>query len=246
MDSGHGDGYTGDMPDSKHITESTILDFLEGTGTGDERLDAVLDAMAALPPAPDAWVDLIARITAVASESASIPSVGAGASHSKPLPPRWRRRAVFSTVLSSVAGKIAIAGVALATTAGGLAAADSLPAPAQQAVSDAAAHIGISLPAPDDTLDQNDQRVAPELPDGASHTAGRVIEFVFGGDPQFEGAEFGRRVAEIASDGNSQGGAQGENKRPEGVPGGPPDQIPAGPPSDQGGGTPASPSSPSP
>jgi hypothetical protein len=170
---------------------------------------------------------------------------------------------VFSTILSSIAGKIAIAGVALATTTGGLAAADALPEPAQQVVSDAAARIGISLPAPDNTPDQTDELVAPELPDEASNTArqvielvfgsapdqtdesvapelpdeasstaGRVIEILFGADPATEGPEFGRRVADSASEGNSQGGGKSDNETPEGVPSGPPEQIPAGPPSD--------------
>lgn len=62
--------------------------------------------------------------------------------------PKWRRRTVFSTLFASFTAKIA--GVAIAATAatGGLAAAGVLPAPAQQAVSQAAATVGITLPAP--------------------------------------------------------------------------------------------------
>jgi hypothetical protein len=239
------DGYRGDMSGSKRITESAILGFLEGAGTGDARLDAVLEAMAAVRPAPDRPDDLIVRLAAVTGDGASIPPTGVRVSHSKPLSPRWRRRAVFGTILSSIAGKIAIAGLALATTTGGLAAADALPAPAQQVVSDVAARLGISLPAPDndsnaetalenadDLSHGNDDSSAPELPDEASDTARRVIEIIFGGDPESEGAEFGRRVADSASNGNSQGDPEDDNGPPEGVPGGPPDEIPAGPPSD--------------
>lgn len=232
------------MPGSKRSTDSAIHAFLEGAGTGDDRIDAVLGAIAALPAAPNPSEDLIGQLAAATGDAAPPPTIRAA--HSKPLPRRWQRRAVFSTILSSIAGKIAIAGVALATTTGGLAATDSLPAPAQQVVSDVAARLGITLPAPDhDDLattaghaENEDERVAQELPAGASDTARRVIEMVFGGDPQAEGAEFGRRVADNASNGNNDRGRDNGH--------GQPDEIPAGPPSDPGGGTPASPSSPRP
>jgi hypothetical protein len=241
------------MPSSKRTTESAIAAYLQGEKTGDDRLDALLDAIAAVPSAPDHRDDLITRIATATGEAASTLPTGVRAPGSKPLPPRWRRRAAFSTILSSIAGKIALAGVALASTTGGLAAADALPDPAQQIVSDVAERIGISLPAPadhpsnaaTDEFEEGAEADAPELPEQASSTAKRVIEIVFGGDPAFEWAEFGRQVADSASDGKSQGGNDDPGP-PDDVPDGPPDQIPAGPPSESGGTTPASPSSPRP
>lgn len=242
---------------SKHDTEAAIDAFLRGTDTGNGHLDKLLRGIRSVParPAPDDA--LISRVSAEAGAGADVHRRRSG--RSAVLPPRWRRRAVLSTLGSSIIGKIAVAGVALATTTGGLAAADALPDPAQQIVSDVAARIGISLPAPDEqTPEATDDDAeggpsdAPDLPEQASDTAKRVIEIVFGGDPQAEGSEFGRRVAETASDGRS--GGNDHPGPPDGVPGGPPDgvpgggppdKIPAGPPS-TGGGTPASPSSPRP
>lgn len=53
---------------------------------------------------------------------------------------------MLSSLLSSLTAKIAA--VSIAAAAGGLAAAGSLPAPAQQAVSQAAATVGIHVPSP--------------------------------------------------------------------------------------------------
>ncbi|MEX2323630.1 MAG: hypothetical protein WEA29_07675 [Acidimicrobiia bacterium] len=160
---------------------------------------------------------------------------------------------MLTTILSSIVGKIAIAGVALATTTGGLAAADVLPAPAQQAVSNAAARIGISLPAPDDTPESDEgvapdlAEVAPDLPEDASDNAKSVTEIVFGGDPQTERFDFGRAV----SGASEEDDVDTDEGPPDTIPGppdtipGPPDQIPAGPPSNTEGHLP-SPSSPRP
>lgn len=62
--------------------------------------------------------------------------------------PKWRRRTVFSTLFASLTAKVAGVAIAAAAATGGLAAAGALPGPAQQAVSDAAATIGIHIPSP--------------------------------------------------------------------------------------------------
>lgn len=55
---------------------------------------------------------------------------------------------MLSSLLPSLTAKIAAVSIAAAAAAGGLAAAGSLPAPAQQAVSQAAATVGIHVPSP--------------------------------------------------------------------------------------------------
>lgn len=62
--------------------------------------------------------------------------------------PKWRRRTVFSSLFASLTAKIAGVAIAAAAATGGLAATGTLPAPAQQAVSQAASTIGIHLPSP--------------------------------------------------------------------------------------------------
>ena len=62
--------------------------------------------------------------------------------------PKWRRRTVFSSLFASLTAKILTVALAAAAATGGLAAAGSLPAPAQQAAADVASTIGITLPTP--------------------------------------------------------------------------------------------------
>lgn len=62
--------------------------------------------------------------------------------------PEWRRRTVFSSLFASLTAKILTVALAAAAATGGLAAAGSLPAPAQQAAADVASTIGITLPSP--------------------------------------------------------------------------------------------------
>ena len=63
-------------------------------------------------------------------------------------PPKWRRRTVLSSLFASLTAKIAGVAVAAVAATGGLAAAGALPGPVQQAVSSAAAAIGVQLPTP--------------------------------------------------------------------------------------------------
>ena len=65
--------------------------------------------------------------------------------------PKWRRRTVFSSLFASLSAKIAGVAVAATAAAGGLAATGGLPAPAQQAVSQAASTIGIHVPSGEHT-----------------------------------------------------------------------------------------------
>lgn len=60
-----------------------------------------------------------------------------------------RRRIVLSSLFASLFAKIAGVAIAAAAAAGGLAAAGALPAPAQQAISQAASTVGIHVPSPE-------------------------------------------------------------------------------------------------
>ncbi len=121
----------------------------------------------------------------------------------QPLARKWRRRAMISTFVSTLLGKLAVATVAVAATTGGLAATDSLPDPAQQWVSDVVENIGIDIPSPLDVElpEQADGVETPELPEEASDTADAVVDTVFEGDPTDDGAGFGEDVSDTASDG---------------------------------------------
>lgn len=107
----------------------------------------------------------------------------------KPLPTRWRRRAMLSTFLSTLIGKLLIGSVALAATTGGLAATDSLPEPAQVWVAENLKQIGIEVPNPGEI--ESDDR------------SGDVLDVIEGTDPSDRDQEFGENVGDTASDGIS-------------------------------------------
>jgi len=107
-----------------------------------------------------------------------------------PLARKWRRRAMISTFLSSLAGKLAIASVAVAASAGGLTATGNLPGPMQDFAHDALSNVGIEVPS------------GTELPDEASDTANSVLGVIDDGDLA-RGEDFGKAVAEEATGDNA-------------------------------------------
>jgi hypothetical protein len=147
---------------------------------------------------------------------------------SRPLPMRWRRRAMISTFLSTLFGKIAVGTVAVAVAATGAAATGNLPDVAQQRVSDALSGIGIEIPAPEESPDGGDvelmgdveesdgsmEATAPVLPEEASDKAKAVTDTVFEGDPT-TGRDFGEAVSGTASDGAARGYAPELPELPE-------------------------------
>ncbi|MHB9004503.1 MAG: hypothetical protein ACYC6C_10655 [Coriobacteriia bacterium] len=152
---------------------------------------------------------------ALASEAAQNVSVSVGHRPLPPVPVTWRRRAMISTFLSTLFGKIALATVATAVAATGAAAATgNLPDPAQQAVSNAFAKAGITVPATERTrvgeeqgqgeLERSRETSGPVLADEASDKAKAVTDSVFGNDPA-GGREFGEAVSGPASDGAADG-----------------------------------------
>lgn len=64
--------------------------------------------------------------------------------------PKWRRRTVLSTLFASLSAKVTAVAFAATAATGGLAATGALPDAAQQAMSDLAARVGISIPSPHD------------------------------------------------------------------------------------------------
>jgi hypothetical protein len=68
-----------------------------------------------------------------------------------PLSMRWRQRAMVSTFLSTLFGKLMLGAVGIALAAGGLGATGNLPDQMQQRTADAMARIGITIPAAAET-----------------------------------------------------------------------------------------------
>ncbi|HEU5002932.1 MAG TPA: hypothetical protein VFW71_09150 [Actinomycetota bacterium] len=150
---------------SDNLSDKDLDRLLAGkTPEGADPLDRELgnfarDVRAAFCEAPDPEVERQHIAAAVAAsrlttdparEPAVVPAAGPwwrrapGASGQ----PKWRRRTVFSSLFASLTAKILTVALAAAAATGGLAAAGSLPGPAQQAVADAASTIGITLPTP--------------------------------------------------------------------------------------------------
>ena len=130
-------------------------------------------------------------------------------------------------ILSALATKLAAAGLATATaTTGVLAATGNLPADVQQQVAEQVAELGIELPTPDDgtttvTLtDVTTDDAAPasverpaDLPEVSR--ADDVHAVIDATAPEDRGAEFGRAVAEAASDGRAGGSEEDETSTDE-------------------------------
>ncbi len=138
---------------------------------------------------------------------------------------------MLTHLFASVAAKIALAGVAVAATTGGLAATGSLPEPAQAALANAAEKVGFELPAGD----MRDEDGPPEdLPDGAEGSPAQAVLEVIRNWEGDKGCEFGHAVAEAAggnpgpckdeADGDrGEGGRPDDAGRPEGTPDGRPE-----------------------
>lgn len=130
--------------------------------------------------------DFVAQIAEAARSVESVP-----AQESRhPLARKWRRRAMISTFLSSLAGKLAIASVAVAASAGGLTATGNLPDSLQDFAHNALSNVGIEVPS------------GTEFPDEASATADDVLGVIDEGDPT-DGEDFGKDVADAATGDNA-------------------------------------------
>lgn len=186
-------GDRGEMKRTKRHLDAQIDRLLAGDDAP-ELGDGIADLVVRLrseQAAGDPSTDLVVTLAAEARESESVP-VRARTRTATPLTPKWRRRIMLSTFLSSLAGKLAIGSVALATTTGGLAATGNLPDPAQDWAAERLGAVGIEIPASDEveTVDRSDE----------------VLDVVQGTDPDDRDQEFGEDVADAASDGESTEG----------------------------------------
>ena len=182
--------------------------------THDEDAVSVFVGLLQVAPADEAAdshvspVDLAGEALQVAQNAQARTSRGRD---QQPLTMRWRRRAMISTFLSTLFGKIALGTAAVAVAATGAAATGNLPDAAQQQASDAFGSVGIEIPAPDrvpgvvpsgggENPEASLETTAPVLPEEASDKAKAVTDTVFEGDPSM-GREFGEAVGGTASDG---------------------------------------------
>ena len=180
-----------------------------GDGDGPDYRDAVAEFIDRLrsestsdSPAPAGLARLLA---AEARSAAAIGQARANSSRIARLPARkWRKPVMITTFLSTLLGKLTVAGVALAASTGGLAATGNLPDPAQVWASEALSNVGIKIPDSDEIelADETDAVEVPEveapvLPEEAADTAKEVTDAVFEGDPS-DGREYGESVADAA------------------------------------------------
>jgi len=244
------DAYQSDMVWLSRISEAKIERVLAGEYTGeDPSLHALAtyaqDAKATFSAAPDEATRAI-HLMAMAETAAGLDSPPASEIAPAPSRPFSRAKVVLSSLIASLIGKIALVGVAVAATTGGLAATGSLPDPAQDALARAAEKVGFDLPASD-----NDAGVPEDLPDGAQgSSAASVLDVIRSWDDD-KGCEFGHAVATAAGGHpgackDEQGDDEGSKNtgkpearggRPEGAgkPEGTPHEKPAGAGEGQGG-----------
>lgn len=95
---------------------------------------------------------------------------------------KWRRRTVFSSMFASLTAKIVGLAVAAAAATGGLAAAGSLPGPAQQAVASVASTVGINLPTP-----HHDDAVSGTVVEQEDHGVTGTVSGTVRGDDDVSG-----------------------------------------------------------
>jgi hypothetical protein len=139
-----------------------------------------------------------------------------------------RTKFVFASLVASLVGKIALVGVAVAATTGGLAATGSLPDAAQDALARAGEKVGIQLPAGDGHEGAGVPDELPEPTEGSS--APSVLDVIRSWDDD-KGCEFGHAVATAAGgqpgpchdeEEGDDSGLEGVGK-PEGTPKGQPE-----------------------
>jgi hypothetical protein len=122
-----------------------------------------------------------------------------------------RRKKMLSTVLASVWMKVAAAVASAVVATGGLAAANALPGPAQDAVASVADHVGINLPSSDDQGEASDAQ--DNEGDSASEDHGKSVStdvHAVLDDDSLEGRAKGDAVSDAASQNRQDGDAPGK------------------------------------
>lgn len=133
--SGGGDD-TGEMTADRIFDDEQAEAFLGGRGPQDDVLAAFFrTAKATAAQTPDE-----------ATQSLHLAAIAAAASQLERSAPRSRSRDMIGTIFKRRSTKIAAGAIAVVFATGGLAAADVLPDPAQDAVASIASNVGIDLP----------------------------------------------------------------------------------------------------
>ena len=214
------------------LTDEDIERALAGEHAGDDSsLDDLAafarDARAALESGPGGAIretHLAAMNQASADLHGDPVATRAAAASLSPLR-RWKL--VLTHLLASMVAKVALAGVAVAATTGGLAATGSLPEPAQAALANAAEKVGFELPAGD----MRDEDGPPEdLPGGTEGSPAQAVLDVIRNYDGAKGCEFGHAVAEAAggNPGPCKDEEEDDGRREGGKPEGTPDGKPEG------------------
>ena len=195
--------YQSDMVWLSKISEAEIERVLAGAYAGeDPSLNALAtyarDAKAALAGAPDE-ATRATHLVSIAQATVGLDTQPVARVRPASSRPFSRAKLVLTSLAATLIGKIALVGVALAATTGGLAATGSLPDPAQDALNRAGERVGFDLPAGDDRLPSDDNAGVPEdLPGGAQgSSAPSVLDVIRSWDDD-KGCEFGHAVAAAA------------------------------------------------
>jgi translation initiation factor IF-2 len=239
--------YQSDMVWLSRISEAEIERALAGEYAGEDPSLRTLasyakDVRSTLSAAPDE-ATRATHLVSMAQATAGLHTQPAA--QVRPAPARAFNRAklVLTSLAATLIGKIALVGVALAATTGGLAATGSLPDPAQDAVARAGEKVGLELPRGDDRVPSDDDGGVPEdLPGKAQGSSAPSVLDVIRSWEVDKGCEFGHAVAAAAGghpvactkergddDGRdkrgkqeARGGRPDDAGRPEGTPQGKP------------------------
>lgn len=195
--------YQSDMAWLSTISEAEIERVLAGEYAGeDPSLRALAsyarDAKATFATAPDE-ATRVTHLVSISQASAGLDTQPAAGFTPAPSRLFSRAKLALTSLAATLIGKIALVGVALAATTGGLAVTGSLTDPAQDALNRAGERVGLDLPAGDDRVPSDDNAGVPEdLPDGAQgSSAPSVLDVIRSWDDD-KGCEFGHAVAAAA------------------------------------------------
>ncbi len=190
------------MSGSRLPTDDQTEQILAGAPVEDRELTVLEAFVEALRAEGARGVDekVAARHVAAAAALARLapdPAVdGAAARPGQSKLTNLRRKAVLGAFTSSLLAKILTGSVALAAVAGSAGAATGrLPEPAQAAVAEAASHVGLTLPSPEDEREA-EQPESEELPEAAEHGQ-QVADLA----QQVDGCEDALELSRVASEG---------------------------------------------
>ena len=253
------DAYESDMGWLSKLSEDEIEQVISGDYAGDDVSLSDLAAFArnaktTFASAPDG-ATRVAHVTAMAEAAADLDVAAVRAPRPAASSPFRRVKLVLTSLFASLIAKVALVGVALAATTGGLAATGSLPEPAQEALAKASEKVGFELPAGDDAEEEereDEAGVPDELPEGTDGSSAPSVLDVIRSWGDEKGCDFGHAVATAAGGdpapcdddqgGNNEGTSNGKTPdgagegRPEGAgkPEGTPEGKPAGAGEEQG------------